>query len=90
VRISGKITVIVCVGSSCHIKGAREIIGRFNELIKNHQLETKVDLKGSFCMERCGKGINWQIDDVPYTSETPEKAEAIFTERVIKQCKKGA
>jgi len=27
------ITVTVCVGSSCHIKGAREMIGCFNEFL---------------------------------------------------------
>jgi NADH:ubiquinone oxidoreductase subunit E len=81
------VTVTVCVGSSCHIKGARDIIMRFNELLKEHRLEDKVELKGSFCMERCGEGINWQIDDEPVTSTDVEGALKTFTEKIIEPIK---
>ncbi len=79
-------SVTVCVGSSCHIKGARDVIMRFDELLKKHKLENKVELKGSFCMERCGEGVNWQINDEPYTSASVEEAVRTFTEKVIKHC----
>ncbi len=62
------ITVTVCVGSSCHIKGARELIARFNEFLSKKGLEDKVELKGSFCMEHCGEGINWKLNDEILTS----------------------
>ena len=77
------VIVTVCVGSSCHIKGARRVIMNFNDLLKDHDLEGKVELKGSFCMERCGEGINWQIDDEPFTSSTVEDAVKVFKERII-------
>jgi NADH:ubiquinone oxidoreductase subunit E len=77
------VTVTVCVGSSCHIKGARDAIMRFNELLKQNALEDKVELKGSFCMERCGEGINWQINDEPITSSDVEDALKTFTKRVV-------
>lgn len=76
-------TVTVCVGSSCHIKGARKIIVRFNELLKEHGLEDKIELQGSFCMERCGEGLNWQIDEQPVTSNSVEEAIQTFTEKVL-------
>ena len=76
-------TITVCVGSSCHIKGARDAIMRFNELLKEHRLEDRVELKGSFCMERCGEGINWQIDETPITSPTVEDALKIFKETIV-------
>jgi NADH:ubiquinone oxidoreductase subunit E len=77
-------TVTVCVGSSCHIKGSRQIIMRFNELLKEHGLEDKIELQGSFCMERCGEGLNWQIDDEPITSSSVEEAIRTFTAKVLK------
>lgn len=77
-------TVTVCVGSSCHIKGAREMIERFNKLVKAHCLDKQVELKGSFCMERCGEGVNWQIGDTFYSSSNVEEAVKIFEEQVIK------
>jgi NADH:ubiquinone oxidoreductase subunit E len=78
------VTVTVCVGSSCHIKGSRQIIVRFNELLKEHGLEDKIELQGSFCMERCGEGLNWQIDDEPVTSSSVEEAIRTFTDKVLK------
>jgi len=83
------ITVTVCVGSSCHIKGARDVITGFNELLRENLLGEKVELKGSFCMERCGEGINWQIDEEPFTSPSVAEAIRTFKETVIEPLKHG-
>jgi hypothetical protein len=56
---------------------------RFNELLKQYQLGDRVELKGSFCMERCGEGFNWQVDDIPITSTSVEDALAIFGKMVL-------
>jgi len=77
--------VTVCVGSSCHIKGARQVIDRFNELVKTHNLSERIELKGSFCMERCGEGLNWQIDEEPLISASVEEAVEAFTRRFIQK-----
>ena len=78
------ITVMVCVGSSCHLKGARRVIERFDELVREHGLKDRVALKGSFCMERCGEGgVNWRTDEEPFTSPTCEHAVRIFREKVL-------
>jgi len=76
-------TVTVCVGSSCHLKGARDVIERFKDLLARHGLEDEVELKGSFCMEHCGEGFNWKIDDEMLTSATCEDAVDIFRKRVL-------
>ena len=78
-----KATVTVCVGSSCHIKGARQVITRFNELLSKYGLKDKVELKGSFCMERCGEGVNWQIDDEPLTSANEQEAVEVLWSKVL-------
>ena len=77
------VTVTVCVGSSCHLKGAREVIERFNDLLSRHGLTDKVALKGSFCMERCGEGVNWQIDEEPFSSESTDEAVTVFRQKVL-------
>jgi len=77
--------VTVCVGSSCHIKGARRVIERFQELAREHGLEGRIELKGSFCMERCGEGLNWQIDEEPISSASVEEAVETFARRFVKQ-----
>jgi len=75
--------VTVCVGSSCHIKGARRVIERFQELVRERGLAGRVELKGSFCMERCGEGLNWQIDEEAISSASVEEAVETFTRRFV-------
>ena len=77
------ITVTVCVGSSCHIKGARDMIACFSDFLAEEGLEDKVELKGSFCMERCGEGINWQINDEILSSSSVEEGAKTFRNRVL-------
>ena len=81
------ITVTVCVGSSCHIKGARELIARFSDFLTQEGLEDKVELKGSFCMERCGEGINWKIGDEIVSSPSAEKGLKMFQRKVRRALK---
>lgn len=81
------ITVTVCVGSSCHIKGAREMIARFNDLLTKEGLEDKVELKGTFCMERCGEGINWKINEEIFSSPTPEDGTEVFRKKILEALK---
>ncbi len=77
------ISVTVCVGSSCHIKGARELIARFNDFLSTEGLEDRVELKGSFCMEHCGEGINWMINDEIFSSSSVEEGAEMFRKKVL-------
>lgn len=78
------ITVTVCVGSSCHIKGAREMIARFQDFLTKKGCQDKVELKGAFCMEHCGEGINWKINEEIITSASVEQGAKMFRKRVLK------
>jgi len=77
------ITVTICVGSSCHIKGARDLIACFNDLLTKEGLADKVELKGSFCMEHCGEGINWKIGDEILSSSSVEEGAEMFRKKVL-------
>ncbi len=76
-------TITVCVGSSCHVRGARDIIQRYGELIAQRKLAGQVALKGSFCLDRCTEGVNLEIDGEPLSAKTLQEAEKIFEEKVM-------
>jgi len=78
-----KVTITVCVGSSCHVRGARGIIQRYEELIAERDLGDTVVLKGSFCMDRCTEGVNMEINGEPLNAQTLDEAERIFEEKVM-------
>jgi len=72
--VSVEMKLTVCVGSSCHIRGARELLKRFAEILKAEKLDDEVALVGSFCMERCGEHMNWRLDDEDLSSKSVEEA----------------
>lgn len=41
-------TITICIGSSCHLKGSRTIIQKLEELITERQLNDKIELNGHF------------------------------------------
>ena len=76
------INVTVCVGSSCHVRGSRDVLKRFAKIIKEENREKDVVLLGSFCRERCGEGTNWQFDDEEISSSSVEEAEQTLRARL--------
>ena len=45
--------VTVCIGSSCHIKGSRQVVEQLQYLINENDLGDKAELSGTFSMGKC-------------------------------------
>ena len=74
----------VCIGSSCHIKGARSVVEEFQRLIAENNLKGEVDLGGTFCVGRCNEdGVSVLVDD-EYYAVKPEEAADFFNDIVVK------
>jgi NADH:ubiquinone oxidoreductase subunit E len=74
--------VTICIGSSCHLKGSREIVHTLETLIKEYKVEDQVQLTGSFCMGECVKGVCVKVDDKSY-SLNPENTREFFMQEVL-------
>jgi len=55
-------TIEICIGSSCYVKGSDKVVLLVKEILVNRGLDAKVELKGSFCMNACTQGIGVKID----------------------------
>ena len=74
--------VTVCIGSSCHLKGSRQVVEQLQELIRKNGLEDKVELAGTFCMGNCQKGVCVTIGDELF-SVSPETVDEFFNDNVL-------
>ena len=74
--------ITVCIGSSCHIKGSRQVVAELQELIKEKGIEDKAELAGTFCMGKCQQGVCVTIDDEFY-SVSPETVADFFEKEVL-------
>ena len=77
-------TITICIGSSCHLKGSRTIIQKLEELITEHQLNDKIELNGSFCMGECSNGVCVKINDELF-SVSPETVNTCFENEVLRR-----
>ncbi|MEE3498498.1 MAG: (2Fe-2S) ferredoxin domain-containing protein [Ruminococcus bromii] len=73
--------ITVCIGSSCHIKGSRQVVQLLQELIEKNNLGDKVELGGTFCMNKCQQGVCVTVDD-EFHSVTQNTVEDFFAKSV--------
>lgn len=74
--------ITVCIGSSCHIKGSRQVVEQLQYLIAENKLGDKVELGGTFCMGKCQKGVCVTVNDAFY-SVTPKTVEEFFQKEIL-------
>ncbi len=73
--------ITVCIGSSCHIKGSRQVVGKLQQLIADNHLDDQVELGGTFCMGNCQKGVCVTVDG-EFFSVSPDTVEEFFQKNV--------
>jgi NADH:ubiquinone oxidoreductase subunit E len=74
--------VTVCIGSSCHIKGSRQVVEQLQYLIAANNLKDKVELGGTFCMGKCQQGVCVTVDD-KLCSVSSDSVEQFFQEEIL-------
>ena len=74
--------VTVCIGSSCHLKGSRQVVEELQYLVGNNGLGDKIELGGTFCMGKCQKGVCVTVDG-DFFSVSPESVEDFFEKEVL-------
>jgi NADH-quinone oxidoreductase subunit G len=57
-----KVRVRVCLGTSCHLRGAQGILTGMLKHIVENGLENAVDVRASFCFEQCANGPTVEMD----------------------------
>lgn len=80
--------ITVCIGSSCHVKGSRQVVKTLQRLIAEHNLGDKTELSGTFCMSKCQLGVCVTVDD-EFFSVTPESAEQFFLDHILAKAEKA-
>ena len=74
--------ITVCIGSSCHIKGSRQVVEQLQYLIAENNLGDKVELGGTFCLGNCQQGVCVTVDE-EFHSVSPETVKEFFETEVL-------
>ena len=76
------VKIKVCIGSSCHIKGARQVVEELQYLINENNVKDVGELGGTFCMGRCQDGVCVTVND-EFFSLSPETVDEFFNAQVL-------
>ena len=74
--------VTICIGSSCHLKGSRQVVETLQRLVAENKLEDKVELAGTFCIGNCQQGVCVMVDDA-FHSVSPDTVDEFFAKEVL-------
>lgn len=74
--------ITICIGSSCHLKGSRQIVETLQKLVRENNLNDKIELAGQFCMGNCQNGVCVTMDGEAF-SLTPDTARDFFEKDVL-------
>lgn len=84
-EINGMVTVVVCVGSSCYVRGSEQLAEIFERLIRERNLNARVELTGAFCMEQCSMGVSVRVEDRTFRGIDAADAETFFEQQIMPQ-----
>ena len=71
-----------CIGSSCHLKGSRQIVEKMQALVAENGLQDQVEMAGQFCMGDCMNGVCVTLDGQKYSLK-PDDTETFFKNEVL-------
>lgn len=74
--------VTICIGSSCHLKGSKQIIEKLQALVAENNLKDKVDLAGKFCMGNCAEGVCVSIGEQVFSVQ-PDTVQTFFNDEIL-------
>jgi NADH-quinone oxidoreductase subunit G len=69
-----KVKVSVCLGTNCFLKGSQEVLNSVLRHAEQNGLENRLDVRASFCFEKCESGPTVMIDGQHISHCTAEKA----------------
>jgi len=83
------LTIVICVGSSCYVRGSDKVAETFERLIQQENLSGRVEIIGAFCMEHCSMGVSVRLDDQVYPEVYPDDAESFFYNKIMPRLQQG-
>ncbi|MEG0227627.1 MAG: (2Fe-2S) ferredoxin domain-containing protein [Lachnospiraceae bacterium] len=78
-----RMKVEICIGSSCHLRGSKEVVTNMQALVKEFKMEKEIELCGSFCMGACSKGESVRVNEENIYHVRPEDVRDFFKEEIL-------
>ncbi len=82
------VTIQVCVGSACHLKGSYNVIDELSELAADYGVEDSVRIRAVFCLGHCTTAVSVKFaEEEEVFSVSPKTVKEFFEEKVLPKVK---
>lgn len=71
------------MGSACHQKGVYQLLIMLEKLLADYGLDSKIELKGGFCLGPCMNAIVLKVHDQLIVNVNAENLEERFVEEIL-------
>ena len=76
-------TIKICIGSSCHLKGSHAVVSRLQTLVEEKNLGDQITLASKFCMGKCAEGVCVSIDEENFEHINASNVDNFFETEVL-------
>lgn len=80
-----KLTVRVCVGTSCYVRGSQDLLHALIKHLESRGLTDRVDVQATFCFEQCDRGPSISVGGTVINRCTVAEACSVV-ERQLAEC----
>lgn len=80
---AGRENLTLCMGSACHQQGVFKVVEQLKQLIANHHLEDAIEIKGAFCLDRCGQGVVMKYRGKYFRNISPQNIATVFMQEIL-------
>lgn len=77
--------ILVCIGSSCHVRGSYKIMNELKEMIIQKDLDNHIQIKAAFCLGFCKSGVTIKVDEQLVTGVTKDNLTEVFNKYILKK-----
>ena len=74
-----KLQISVCVGTSCYLRGSQDLLRALIHRLEEEGLADQVDVKATFCFERCDRGPTVRVGEQILERTNLDKVMAALT-----------
>lgn len=72
----------ICIGTSCYLKGAYNVLQYFQHQIEKRGLHGEVEISGAFCMGNCQNGVSVKVNGRLF-GVSPDGAAKFFEDEIM-------
>jgi NADH:ubiquinone oxidoreductase 24 kD subunit len=83
------ITISVCIGSACHLKGSYNVISGLQQLIDENSLSDKVEIKATFCLGNCAEAVAVRVNGESIENVSSGTVGEFFARRILPMAMSG-